>query len=139
MIAKLFFGITILFTFFTKSRVKTSYGKTNLYKIPAKEGKHEAKFISTFYTCDDLHCWITAADISSDGKKVILLNHKSVWLFTNFKGDNFFSGTAKELDFNHESQKESVCFKNDSTLYVADETAHSTGGNFIRIFYYSKY
>ena len=114
---------------FTKSRVKGDYGKTNLYKIPAIQGMHRASFVNSFYSCDDLSCWTTAADINADGKKMALLNHKSVWVFSDFKGDDFFSGTAKEFLFNHESQKESVCFKNDSTLYIADEASHGSGGN----------
>jgi len=115
---------------FTKSRVKTNFGKTDLYKIPAIQGQHEAQFISTFNTCDDMQCWITAADISQDEKKVVLLNHKSVWVFTNFENDNFFKGNATEYPFNHESQKEGVCFKNNSTLYITDEKSHGGGGNF---------
>jgi hypothetical protein len=114
---------------FTKSRVKGHYGKTNLYKIPATQGRHTARFVNSFNSCDDLPCWITAADISADGKKMALLNHQSVWVFSDFKDDDFFSGTVKEYPFNHESQKESVCFKNDSTLYIADETSHGKGGN----------
>lgn len=114
---------------FTKSRVKGNFGKTDLYKIPAEKGQHEAQFISSFNTCPDLHCWITSADISADGKKVILLNHKSAWLFTNFKGDDFLNGTVKELQFEHQSQKESISFKDNSTLYITDERSHGIGGN----------
>ena len=33
------------------------------------------------------------------------------------------------LEFNHDSQKEGVCFKNDSTLYITDEKSHGKGGN----------
>lgn len=114
---------------FTKSRVKGDFGKTSLYKIPAKAGMHEAQFISSFNNGIDLHCWITSADISDDGKKMVLLSQKSVLLFTDFKEDDFFSGTKKEFPFNNESQKESVCFKDDNTLYITDEKAHLTGGN----------
>jgi len=114
---------------FTKSRVKDDFGKTNLYKIPAKKGNHIAEYISSFSTCLEMDCWITSADISDDGKKVVLLNSKSVWLFTNFKGSNFFSGTATEIPLNHNSQKESICFKDSNTLYITDEKAHGIKGN----------
>ena len=112
---------------FTKSRVKGNFGKIDLYKIPATKGQHDAQFISTFKTCDDLHCWITSADISSDGKKVVLLNHKSALLFTNYKGDDFLNGMVTELPLDHQSQKEGICFKNNSTLYITDEKAHGEG------------
>lgn len=114
---------------FTKSRVKNNYGKTHLYKIPAKSGKYIAEHIASFDSCNDLPCWITAVDISDDGKKVALLSQKSVFIFTNFKGDNFFSGTVKQYDFDFQSQKESVCFKNSTTLYITDEKSHGKGGN----------
>jgi hypothetical protein len=121
---------------FTKSRVKTNFGKTSLYKIPAKKGNHIATLIGSFNTCDDLSCWITSADISNDGTTVALLNHKSVWIFKDFKNDNFFSGNAKEYPFDHESQKEALCFKSDNTLYITDESSHGGGGNLYEFYLY---
>ena len=50
-----------------------------------------------------------------------MLTHQSVLIFTNFKGDDFFSGDVKEYIFNHISQKEGVDFKDDTTLYITDE------------------
>lgn len=114
---------------FTKSRVRGNFGRTDLYKVPAKRGQHTAIFIDSFNSCEDMDCWITGADISPDGKKLVLLSPKSAWLFTGFEGDNFFSGEVQELPFDHVSQKESVCFKNDSTLLIADERGHGSGGN----------
>jgi hypothetical protein len=114
---------------FTKSRVKGDFGQTNLYKIPAKKGNHVAKKISSFNTCPEFTCWITAADISPDGKKVVLLTSNSVWLFENFKDDDFFSGTATQLDLGFDSQKESICFKDNNTLYITDERSRNFGAN----------
>lgn len=114
---------------FTKSRVKNDFGKTNLYKIPAKQGHHIAEFISSFNSCPKLNCWITSADISNDGKKVVLLNSKSIWLFTDFKGSDFLGGIATEFPLNHVSQKESICFKDKKTVYITDEKAHGLDGN----------
>ncbi len=113
---------------FTKSRVKKYYGKTNLYKIPAEKGNYEAEFIESFNTCNDMECWITSADISPNKKKVVLLSHDKILLFTDFKGDNFFNGNITEFPFNHISQKESVTFKDNNTLYITDEKAHGKGG-----------
>jgi len=127
--AESFFYHNDSFYIFTKSRVKNEYGKTSLYKIPATLGTHEAEYISTFNNCQTLHCWITSADISNDGTKVVLLSHTSVLLFSNFKGDDFFSGEMTEIPFKEHSQKEGVCFKNDTTLFITDEKAHGAGGN----------
>ena len=33
------------------------------------------------------------------------------------------------LEFNHTSQKEGVCFKDENTLYITDEKARGEGGN----------
>ncbi|WP_303277552.1 hypothetical protein [Flavivirga aquimarina] len=114
---------------FTKSRVKNDFGKTHLYKIPAKKGNHVAELVSTFSSCNDLHCWVTSADISASGKQVVLLTQKSFFVFTNFTSDNFFNGTFKQYDFKYESQKESICFKDKNTVYITDEKAHGEGGN----------
>jgi len=114
---------------FTRSRVKGSYGKTSLYKIPAKEGNHAAKFISEFSFCKKLKCSITSAAISSDKKKMVLLSHNTVILFSDFYDDDFFSGKVIQLPLNHKSQKEGICFKDDNTLYITDERTHGKGGN----------
>lgn len=114
---------------FTKSRVKKDYGRTNLYKIPAQPGTHEAKFISTYTSCDKNECWITSAAISPDGSKVVLLSHTTILQFTDFTEDDFFSGKVTQFDLNHESQKEGICFKNDSTVYITDEESHGEGRN----------
>ncbi len=114
---------------FTRSRVKGDYGKTSLYKIPAIKGNHTAEFISEFTFCNKLKCSITSAAISSDKKKIVLLGHDAVLLFTDFKDDDFFSGKVTQIPLNHKSQKEGVCFKDNNTLYITDEYAHGEGGN----------
>ena len=129
-----FFYFNNHFYLFTKSRVDNDYGKTSLYKVPAKKGKHEAELISTFNTCSGMDCWVTSADISADGKTVVLLTPKSVWAFTNFKGDDFLNGTSTEIPFSGRySQKESVCFKDNNTLYISDEKAHGSDGNLYQL------
>tara|TARA_R110002050_G_scaffold157357_2_gene285966 strand:+ start:25373 stop:26215 length:843 start_codon:yes stop_codon:yes gene_type:complete len=114
---------------FTKSRVKGSSGKTDVYKIPAIPGNHEAKFTGTFTTCEDLTCWTTSVDISDDGKQMALLTQKAVWVFSNFNADDFFSGNIETYNFSSETQKEGVCFKNNNTLYITDEKGHGGDGN----------
>ncbi len=115
---------------FSKSRVKDRYGETTLYKVRATPGEHLAILIGKFNTCDDdLSCWITAADISPDKTKVALLNHNTVFVFTNFEGDNFFEGELKKYNLDHTSQKEGMTFKNNNTLYIVDEKSHGSGGN----------
>lgn len=99
-----------------------------LLKVPNQIGTHTAQLVEKF-NLDGKHNRITSADISDDGKTVVLLNHDKVWKITDFNSDEFFSGTVEELKFGHDSQKEGVCFKNDSTLYITDESNGAEGSN----------
>lgn len=129
------------FYLFTKSRVKNEGGRTFLYRVPNIQdyktaqtyGVFQAERIGDFTTCPEKDCWITSADISRDGKKVAILNHKSAWIFSDFTGDDFFSGKVKEYSFDHSSQKESITFKNNSTIYVADEENKTSGRYLYRL------
>lgn len=115
---------------FTKSRVKGNYGNTKLYRIPATAGSHEAELLGTYEHCNKkLSCWITGAAISPDGTKVALLTHTEVLVFSDFSGDHFFEGTVHSYAFEHNSQKEGITFKDNTTLYITDEYAHGQGGN----------
>jgi hypothetical protein len=113
----------------TKSRVEGNYGKTTLYKIPAKKGKYTAEIVDEFESCKDLGCWITSADISPNRKKVVLLSQKKVLIFSDFKEDKFLSGKVTTINLIHHSQKESITFKDDHTLLITDERANGVGGN----------
>jgi len=127
--AEAFFYFKKNFYIFTKSRVKDRHGKTFLYKLPAKKGKHIAKLVGEYNNCSDLKCWITSADISDDGKKVVLLSQKNILIFTGFKEDDFFSGKVRKIEFDHRTQKEGVCFKDNNTLLITDERSRGEGGN----------
>ncbi|WP_347924097.1 hypothetical protein [Pontimicrobium sp. SW4] len=118
---------------FTKSRSSSNKGRTNLYQIPTKPGKYEAKYISSFSTCNDSGCWVTSADINDKKDQIVLLTEHSVFIFSNFKGNDFLNGDVKHIDFKHRSQKESVIFKNDSTLLITDEYLGVSGGNLYQL------
>lgn len=124
-----FFCYQNYFYIFTKSRKKKKLGKTLLFKVPNIKGKYIAEFVSEYSFCNSVDCRITAADISDDGKKIVLLNHRSVFVLTSFNNDDFFSGEIKEIPLEHTSQKEGICFKDDNTLLITDEYSMSTKGN----------
>ena len=126
--AEAFFFYENYFYVFTKTSKKKG-GKTLLFKVPNIIGKHEAEFVSEYIFCKDSSCKITAADISKDGKRVVLLSHKSVFELTSFNSENFFNGDLKEHPLEHSSQKEGICFKKDNTLFITDEYSMSTKGN----------
>lgn len=118
---------------FTKSRVRNKFGKTSLYKVPAKEGNQKAVLISEFNGCNEMDCWITSADISNDGSRVALLSPSSVLIFSDYKNDNFLSGKLTKIPLNYTSQKEGITFKDNTTLLITDEKAHGAGGNFYEL------
>ena len=119
-----FFLLNDHFYIFSKERTNT-----HVYKIPNKEGKHEAELV-TKYKFDSKNIRITSADIASDGS-IILLNHTQSWLLTDYPEDQFFSGTIEILKFNHNSQKEGICFfPKEKNVLISDERTGSEGGNF---------
>ena len=122
------------FYLFTKNRSKGFDGTTLVYKIPNKSGAHQAQLLGEFKADGDFqNAAITSAAISPDGKKVVLLSHSQLWIFENFTSDNFFSGKVKNIQLNHFSQKEAICFKDNKTLLIADEKVKKTGGKLYQL------
>lgn len=99
-----------------------------VFKVPNVIGKHKAIAV-TEHKFKGKHNRITAADISPNGKTIVLLNHDKLWKLSDFKRDDFFSGTIEKLDFNHSSQKEGICFKTNSSVIITDERKGLEGGN----------
>ncbi|AOZ98152.1 SdiA-regulated/phytase-like domain-containing protein [Flavobacterium commune] len=117
------------FYLFTKNRSKGFDGTTLLYKVPNKAGFHQAELLGEFKAEGDYqNAAITSATISPDGKKVVLLSHSKIWIFQNFTSDNFFSASVNKVDLQHFSQKEAICFKDNTTLLIADEKTKKIGG-----------
>jgi len=131
--AESFFYYNNHFYIFTKSRVKKEYGKTFLYKIPATKGNHTAKLIGEFDNGKKNDSWITSADITDDGKKVILLSQKNILVFSEFKDDQFLSGKVKEIDLKHYSQKEGISFIDNNNILITDEKSGGEGGNLYQL------
>ncbi|MDY7394960.1 SdiA-regulated domain-containing protein [Aureibaculum sp. 2210JD6-5] len=111
------------FYLFSKGRKKEA-----LLKVPNVIGNHTAQLITTF-NLPKKNNKVTSADISEDGKTIILLNHDKVWELTNFTDDNFFNGKSTSIDFEHNSQKEGICFAKNKNLFITDERNKSSGGN----------
>lgn len=114
-----FFEKDGFFYLFTKNRSKNFDGKSLIYKIPNKEGRFKAELIGEFLPEGKFNdAAITAADISPDGKTVALLSHKKVFLLKNFDQKGFSFTT---IDLQSNTQKEGLSFKDNTTIYIADE------------------
>jgi hypothetical protein len=124
-----FFEFKNSFYLFTKNRSKGFDGTAFLYKIPNTAGFHKAQLLGTFKTCENYnHCAITSAAISPDASKVVILCHDKIIVFEDFKGDIFLKGKRTNLNLNHFSQKEAVCFIDNDLLFIADERSKKIGG-----------
>lgn len=125
-----FFEHQNYFYLFTKNRSKGFDGTAFIYKVLNASGTQKAVKIGEFKTCDNYnHCVLTSASISPDSKKVAVLSHDKIVLFANFQADLFHKGTQTEISLNHFSQKESIVFKNNNTLLIADEKTSKLDGN----------
>lgn len=123
------------FYLFTKNRSSQFNGTTVLYEVDNDSSKKfAAKKIGSFVTCDQFnHCAVTSADISPNKDKVAILSSDKVWIFTNWKGNNFFSGTVEKIELNHHTQKEGLCFKDENTILMTDEGDKKHTGNLYQL------
>ncbi len=107
---------------FTKNRSSKFTGTTKLYRLSTTEGSHVAKYIGSYDLCDDASdCFITGATINKKGNKIVLLTYNKLFVLSKYSNENLFDGDIKKIKLHHYSQKEGICFKNDSVLYIADE------------------
>lgn len=116
---------------FTKNRTEPFDGYSNLYVMGDYASNQKAKMIDRFKTCtsDKYQCWITSAALSPNKKQLALLGSNKMWIFKNWEGNDFFSGSVKEIDLGMVTQKEAITFYNDSIVILADEKFKGIGGN----------
>ena len=116
---------------FTKNRTKPFDGYSNLYRMEDYASNQKAQKISRFKTCQagKYQCWITVAALIPNRKKLSLFGYNKIWIFKNWKNDDFFSGDLTEIDLGMITQKEAITFFNDSVVVIADEKFNGIGGN----------
>ncbi len=97
---------------------------TNLYRLDT-EYTDKMNVLKKLDVASDLGGWITAADVSPDGKTLAVLCHApiaSVWLFELGKsGDKLLSGKARRLVLTGAKQCEAICFDDNDKLIVTNE------------------
>ena len=116
---------------FSKNRARPFKGLVKVYRIPATPGEYVAELIGTLPTCDDSYwCKVTAADLSPDGKTIMLLGYGNIWLIeTDLSNGKLLSGKMESLDHGASTQLESACYTTSNTLLLADETGTGGGRN----------
>ncbi|MDX5326496.1 MAG: esterase-like activity of phytase family protein [Bacteroidota bacterium] len=116
----------------TKNRTEPFDGQVRSYEIPVTDTGSIAKAIFR----DSLilgegpmeNDWITDAALSPDGRHLALLSYGHLWMIMDVSPPDFFGGRIVKLPFSFRSQKEAICFKDDSTLVIGDERYLGTGG-----------
>jgi hypothetical protein len=85
---------------------------------------------TTFITSDKYNSGaITDAALSPDGKTFVLLSNKRMWIYSDFKDAKSVKSANKEIKFATYTQRESVTFKDNNTLFISDEKTKNVGGN----------
>ena len=114
--------------FLTKHRAPGKIGipqnGTKLYRLDSQH-TDRVNVLRPLDSLPDLGGWVTAADLSPDGRTLAVLCHApvaSVWLFDISKtGSKMLSGPARRFLLRGAGQCEAVCFEDDRTLVVANE------------------
>jgi hypothetical protein len=106
--------------------------RTKMYRVPADPSAVQvAELLGSF----EAGGRITGADINADGTIVALTGNRTsgncfVWKLYDFEGSNFLSGKKEQAimgPFSQFGQVESVRFKSDTELYVANEETEGQG------------
>lgn len=106
---------------FTKDRCDKKDNKLILYSIPDQKGKYTAEKLGDFFWDDpEKNIKITAADISLDGKKLVLLSKDGIHFFLGYRKNEFFNGAYRFLPIK-KSMKEGVVHMTDCDLYISEE------------------
>ena len=117
------------FFLFTKNRSSRFNGDLTVYKVPNRPGNFAATKIGSLNTCGKYNqCAVAGADISPDGKMMVLLAADRLWLVTGFTDASFTNATMELHELDHNTQKEGICFKDNDTLLITDEKEDNTGG-----------
>jgi hypothetical protein len=100
---------------FTKNRGEG--GLVKQYVVPATPGRHLARLADSLY----LPSWVTAADISPDGRRVALLGYGYVYQFERLPGRRLFDGLKTSLAIPKSGQAEALVFVNNHDFMLSNE------------------
>jgi len=114
-----------------------------LFRIPAVSNvgatKHVAELVDSLLVVlpgdpVDASEKITGADMSLDGKQLVLLGYEGIWMFSCFEDNDFFGGTGTHFDMDFR-QYEGIAFLNNHEVIISKEGSNSDP-NYNPILYY---
>ncbi|TGE14682.1 hypothetical protein [Hymenobacter elongatus] len=100
---------------FTKNRGEGHWVKQ--YVLPARPGTYTARLVDSV----QINTWITAADISPDGRTVALLGYGHVYLIDVAAGRKLFDGAKTCLPIPTSGQAEALVFVTDRDFVFSNE------------------
>ena len=108
---------------FSRNRTNPFNGLIKHYKLNSAPGDQIAELQGTYFAnLSENHSAITAADISPDGSRLVLLSNSALFTFTEFENDNFFGGIQTYNFFSENTSKEGVSFVDDCNLRISEES-----------------
>ncbi|NNF02291.1 MAG: hypothetical protein HKN22_06370, partial [Bacteroidia bacterium] len=105
---------------FSKNRGTSNF--TKMYRIPDDTGTYVATLVDSF----DTSRWITAADISPNNSRMVLLSENIIHVFEGFNGSSFFNGQYYPINITL-TQKEAIGFIDEDRVYMTDELLFTIG------------
>ncbi len=114
--------------FFTKDRCDKKDNNLMIYSIPKETGLYTAKKEGEFFWEDpDKNIKVTGADISPDGKKLVLLTNDALHFFFGYSRSEFFNGSYRFIPLD-KSKKEAVVHLDDCDLFISEESSKGVPG-----------
>lgn len=115
---------------FSKNRTEPFTGYTRIYTLPTEAGTYTAQKVDSIFLGKGPRelLQITGADISPDGKLLALLSYDKIYLLHDIPYLDVAGGRTVQLGLPELSQRESIVFNTDSTLFLADERSVLGGG-----------
>jgi hypothetical protein len=114
----------------TKCRTTPFTGVSNVYRIPAKKGKHKAKFMGQFQFCNIAwqFCSVTAADYHKESNTLTILTYAKLYVVSNIKNNEFWNGDIKMYNIPKLKQREAITYASPNKWFMTDEFKKGFGG-----------
>lgn len=108
---------------FTKNRTRPFTGYSKIYRVPSSGGKYQASLYDSLYlgVGEMIDHWVTSADVSPDGKVLVLLSLDCMWLISDFYGKRFSEGKIQKISLTNFTHKTGICFVTETNMYLVDE------------------
>jgi hypothetical protein len=107
---------------FTKDRCGKLDNHMVIYSVPDQPGHYTAVKLGEFYWEDhERSIVITAADVSPDGKKLVLLSNDALHFFFAYKKQEYFNGSYRYIPLEN-SKKEALVHMDDCDIYITEES-----------------